>query len=130
GSASLFTRRVPVREQQNETILRGGPGGTPTDWQGNRILFHARRDSGFDIMALDVATSGVEALVEGAFNETEARLSPDGRWLAYVSDESGRPDVYVRRPDAIRLRVSFGGGRRPRWTRDGKALLFLRGTQV
>lgn len=130
GTANLFARRVPAREEPNESILRGDLDPTPTDWQGGRVLFQARRDGRFDIMTLDVSSSRVEPLVEGAFNETEGRWSPDGRWLAYVSDESGRPDVYVRRPDATRLRVSLGGGRRPRWTRDGKAVLFLRGTQV
>jgi hypothetical protein len=47
-----------------------------------------------------------------------------------VADESGRPDIYARRTDGSRVRVSFGGGTRPRWTRDGMAILFLRGSQV
>jgi Tol biopolymer transport system component len=130
GSPNLFARRVPPREQQNEVILRSDLDETPTDWRAERILFQARRNRQFDLMTLDVPTGRIEAVVESAFAETDARWSPDGRWLAFVSDESGRPDVYVRRPDAIRIRVSFGGGRRPRWTRDGRALLFVRGSQV
>lgn len=61
------------------------------------------------------------------FNEVDARFSPDGHWVAYVSDESGRPEVYVRSfPGAAEKRkVSSGGGEQPRFTRDGKELLYL-----
>ena len=130
GTASLSARPVPPREGESDVVLRSDLDETPTDWKGDRILFQAPRGGGFDLMTLDRATGRVDPLVDTAFSDTDGRWSPDGRWLAYVSDESGRPDIYVRRPDAIRVRASFGGGRRPRWTRDGAALLFLRGAQV
>jgi Tol biopolymer transport system component len=130
GTADLFARRLRQREEANEVILRSDLDETPTDWRGERVLFQARRSGGADILALDVRTGQTEAIADTAFNETDARWSPDGRWIAYVSDESGRPDVYVRRPDLTRMRVSLGGGRRPRWTRDGRALIFLRGSEV
>jgi Tol biopolymer transport system component len=60
------------------------------------------------------------------FDERAAAVSPDGQWLAYVSDESGRDEVYVRAfpvPDAA-LRVSEGGGREPRWAPSGGELLY------
>ena len=129
GTPDLFARR-PGRDEKDEAILRSELDEAPTDWRAERILYHARRGGGFDILALDVRTGRSEAIAETAFNETDARWSPDGRWIAFVSDESGRPDVYVRRPDLTRVRVSFSGGRRPRWTRDGRALLFLRGSEV
>jgi Tol biopolymer transport system component len=61
------------------------------------------------------------------FNEVEARFSPNGRWVAYVSDESGRPEVYVRsfQGAAEKWKVSSGGGELPRWRRDGKELFYL-----
>lgn len=62
------------------------------------------------------------------FDERGAAVSPDGRWLAYVSDESGRDEVYVRAfpvPDAA-VRVSEGGGHEPRWA-PGGGELFYRG---
>jgi Tol biopolymer transport system component len=130
GTANLLARRLRHGDEPNEVMLRSDLDETPTDWLGDRVLFQARRNGGFDVLALDLATGRTEAIAETAFNETEARWSPDGRWIAYVSDESGRPDVYVRRPDLTRVRVSFGGGRRPRWTRDGRALLFLRGSAI
>jgi serine/threonine-protein kinase len=60
------------------------------------------------------------------FNEWAARFSPDGRWVAYVSDESGRYEVYVRSfPEPGRKwTISTSGGREVRWSRDGQELFF------
>jgi len=61
------------------------------------------------------------------FSQTSPRLSPDGRWIAYASDESGDPEVYVAATEggADKRRISAAGGRRPRWRADGKELFFL-----
>jgi hypothetical protein len=61
--------------------------------------------------------------------ELDAVISPDGRWFAYSSDESGRPEIYVQTfADASkRYQVSASGGGRPRWRADGKELFFLSG---
>jgi len=59
--------------------------------------------------------------------QPQARLSPDGRWVAYVSDESGTPEVYVRpypRVDDTRWRVSESGGNQPLWAPDQRAIYF------
>jgi eukaryotic-like serine/threonine-protein kinase len=64
------------------------------------------------------------------FNETEGQFSPNGHWIAYVSDESGREEVYIR-PFPLsasgmgKVTVSTGGGVMPRWRRDGKELFFV-----
>jgi hypothetical protein len=64
-----------------------------------------------------------------AVTETAPRFSPDGTLLAYVSDVSGRQEVYVEpfRSAADRRIVSTGGGQLPRWSRDGRQLYFLSG---
>ena len=91
--------------------------------------FDAR--NGFDISMYKPSTGTRNAVVKSAFNETDARWSPDGRWIAYVSDESGQPDIYVvTSAGEARVRASFGGGTRPRWSRDGRSLFFLRGTRI
>jgi len=61
------------------------------------------------------------------FNETRALFSPDQRWIAYQSNESGRFEVYVARfPGAGgRVQVSANGGDSPRWRRDGKELFYV-----
>ena len=63
-------------------------------------------------------------LTGGRFDEPQ--LSPDGRWLAYVSWESGGPEVYVDPfgRDGDHVRVSPAGGGQPKWRADGKELLF------
>jgi len=63
------------------------------------------------------------------FNESRARFSPNRRWVAYVSDESGREEVYVRAFDGTgeKTRLSTGGGSRPCWRRDGAELFYLSG---
>ncbi len=56
------------------------------------------------------------------FNEGGGSFSPDGKWIAYVSDESGKQEVYVRALDgtAGKWGISINGGTSPRWSRDGK----------
>ena len=65
--------------------------------------------------------------LHGDFNVGEGRFSPDGRWLAYTSDESGRAEVYITPfPNgASKWQVSAGGGMNPRWRRDGKELFYM-----
>jgi serine/threonine-protein kinase len=66
-------------------------------------------------------------LLNAKFSERHADLSPDGRWLAYVSDETGRPEVYVSAfPGMTNKRpASARGGVEPAWSRDGRTLAFL-----
>ena len=65
--------------------------------------------------------------LETPFREYAAAFSPDGKWIAYMSDESGSQEVYVRRfPGASgRWQVSTHGGAQPWWRRDGKELFYL-----
>jgi serine/threonine protein kinase len=65
--------------------------------------------------------------VASPFEEDEGTFSPDGRRVAYVSDESGRKEVFVASfPDpSQRLRISSDGGTQPRWSRDGRELFFV-----
>jgi serine/threonine-protein kinase len=73
-----------------------------------------------------------EPLLSGAFNESHPQFSPDGRWLAYVADESGREEVYVRPFPALRPRwqISSGGGFHPRWVRNGRELFYFDGLKL
>jgi serine/threonine-protein kinase len=78
---------------------------------------------------LDVARGGEPAALDvGERGGQMGAISPDGRWLAYVSLETGAPEIYLRSfPDVgrVRRRVSSGGGRMPRWSKGGRELLFI-----
>jgi len=70
-------------------------------------------------------------LVASGFTELEPAVSPDSRWLAYASDESGTNEIYVRPfpgTSGGRWQVSTGGGTEPRWSHDGRELFFLDAT--
>jgi dipeptidyl aminopeptidase/acylaminoacyl peptidase len=75
---------------------------------------------------LDVATRQRRILVRTLFDETWARFSPDGRSIAYMSNESGRWEIYLRAAggEGPRIRVSTGGGVWPCWSLDGKTVYF------
>ena len=62
-----------------------------------------------------------------AANETLARFSPDGRWVAYQSNESGRDEIYVQSfpGPGRRTQISTAGGTLPKWPRDGRSLFYL-----
>ena len=86
-------------------------------------------DKPFDIWALtrEGTTWRATPVVRSRFSDIEPALSPDGRWLAYVSDESGQPQVYVQPfpGPGRRHQISTNGGREPLWARDGRTLYYL-----
>jgi serine/threonine protein kinase len=99
----------------------------PTDWSrdGRLILFHSYPRA--DINVLPMATPDAPVpVVTSRFTDWVASFSPNGRWIAYMSDESGQSEVYVRAVDQPRrYRISLGGGSQPRWRRDGRELFFI-----
>ena len=102
-----------------------------TDWSsdGRFLLFNSRDPkTGVDIWALPVDGKGKPfPVVQTTFDEQNAQFSPDGHWIAYQSNESGRPDVYVQPfpGPGTRSLVSTSGGSHVRWRRDGRELFYL-----
>ncbi|HJS47883.1 MAG TPA: hypothetical protein VJ773_07855, partial [Gemmatimonadales bacterium] len=87
--------------------------------------------AGLRRLAFDSAPAA-EVILPTGFEEAAPDLSPDGRWLAYQSEESGRNDVYVRPfpgPGA-RVSVSVSGGTEPAWSRDGRSLFYRAGDSM
>jgi Tol biopolymer transport system component len=88
---------------------------------------------GYDIGLLSLREGGKsELLVQTPFSEYGATFSPDGRWIAYGSEESGRAEVYVQPfpGPGSKSRVSLDGGESPAWSRDGKELFFVQDTKM
>jgi serine/threonine-protein kinase len=85
--------------------------------------------TGIDVAVLTLDGQGTVApLVQQTSNQTNADLSPDGKWIAYQSDESGRYEIYVRpfpSVDRGRWQISSSGGTRPVWARNGRELFYL-----
>jgi serine/threonine protein kinase/Tol biopolymer transport system component len=83
--------------------------------------------TGWDLWVLSQGGTEPEPYLRNEFQETEGQLSPDGHWIAYVSDESGRSEVFVSAfPTPIgKWQISTDGGTTPRWRPDGKELFYI-----
>jgi len=115
-----------------DALLEGGLGKFPSDWSrdGQFILYVAggAAIARSDLLVLPLfGDKKPFPFLESSFIETRGRFSPDGRWIAYASDESGQLEIYVARfPEpGERRRVSTAGGLWPRWRRDGQAIVYL-----
>jgi eukaryotic-like serine/threonine-protein kinase len=127
----------PADGSSPATVLAAGPlDEVPQDWSADgKVLVYSVADPGTKLdlwyrkQNNDNNDFEFNPIVQSPWQETAGALSPDGRFLAYQSDESGRHEVYVRRfPDGGgRQQVSSGGGIAPRWRRDGKELFYLAG---
>jgi Tol biopolymer transport system component len=101
-----------------------------TSWLpgGHEFLFDERNPSGSSDVGLAVLgrPDSVQKLLSSPFSESVPVVSPNGRWLAYQSNESGRDEVYVRplRGEGTRRQVSRQGGAMPVWARSGRELFF------
>ena len=85
-----------------------------------------------DLWILPVTGGDAVPFARSPFNKTQAQISPDGRWIAYTSLDTGHDEVYV---DSFpiagnRRQVSVGGGMQPRWRRDGSELFYLASDQT
>ncbi len=80
-----------------------------------------------DLFLFSLATKTMTPFLATPAAEGAGRLSPDGRWLAYVSDENGASEIFVQSnpPGTGKWQISTAGGTQPCWSRDGKELLFL-----
>ena len=132
GPFNLY-QKVSSGSGSEEALLQSGEGKRPHDWsRDGRFIVYSNQDpkTGFDLWVLPVGAGADRKPVpylKTEFDETQAQFSPDGRWMAYVSNESIRTQVYVQPFPASggKRQVSAEGGRQPRWRRDGKELFFV-----
>ena len=115
-----------------ELLAEAQNSGSPyffTPDESALVFRQSNPETGNDLhmMTLPEGASPVWSLT-GDFNERNAELSPNGRWMAYQSDESGEWQIYVRpfpEVDADQIQVSNTGGVYPVWSRDGRELFYL-----
>jgi Tol biopolymer transport system component/predicted Ser/Thr protein kinase len=102
-----------------------------TDWSQDGqflVVEMANTNSGWDLWLLPMTGDRkLRSFLQTSFNERLGRVSPDRRWMAYVSDESGAWEVYVRSLSSVgeKWHVSRQGGTEPRWRGDGKELYYI-----
>ena len=115
-----------------EELMTDARSTNPLDWSpdGCCLLYQARPRTavGSDLWLLPLqGNRPATPVFQTPFLEAQGRFSPDGRWLAYVSNESGRNEVYVRAfpSGESKRQVSSQGGIEPMWRRDGKELFYL-----
>ena len=124
GAAHLLTERK----------LQETPSSISPD--GKRLAFSRTEDGNSDIFTAPIEGDSAqprlgkpELFLGTSFKETSPVFSPDGRWLAYVSDESNRSEVYVRPfpGPGGKWQISTGGGYQPFWSKNGRELIFAAG---
>jgi serine/threonine protein kinase len=135
GQWNLFVTNLRVSAQavslqKSAEIQQAGSWSS----DGTLLAYTNRSDEDqFDIWLLPVKEPSAESIpfLVSRFNEISPAFSPDGRWLAYVSGETGQPEIFVREvlpgnlTEGVRRRVSRDGGWYPVWARDGSELFYL-----
>jgi Tol biopolymer transport system component len=130
GAENLFWRPADgsgTTDRLAPSEFQQAPGAWTPD--GKTLLFmQCDPATGFDIWTLPLeGDRKPHPFLQTPFNEQYADLSPDGRWLAYVSNQSGRAEVYLQPypgPGA-RQQISVDGGTAPAWSRDGRELFYI-----
>ena len=136
GSANFKERRLSIAAADGTGVIQELPCPDaycePTDWSpdGRSLIVNTRPATvgAGHVWSVSLEAGGLaKPILSGPFPEYDARVSPNGQWLAYVSEEAGRPVVSVRALSGPprRLVVSSDGGSQPVWRRDGRELLYV-----
>ncbi len=129
GQTRAVFRRRADGSGAEEILWRSPNHSHVTDWSpdGKSILIEvADPKQRSDIFVIDVATKTARPLIATPFSESSARVSPNGKWVAYLSEESGRGEIYAQAFPALghKTMISVGGAAQPLWSRDGRTIYF------
>jgi Tol biopolymer transport system component len=138
GGHGIFQKATNGAGKEQELMRAIGDPKFPDDWSHDgRFLLYTQRDprTHGDLWVLPLAGNGTpsgpaQPFANTEFSEGQGRFSPNARWIAYASDESGRSEIYVQPFPAptnggSKTPISRDGGSQPRWRRDGKELFYL-----
>jgi Tol biopolymer transport system component/tRNA A-37 threonylcarbamoyl transferase component Bud32 len=119
----------------DELLLDSAGSKSLEDWSpdGKLLLFNLNNEMHAETHALPISGDRKPyPVLKAPFTQTHGRFSPDGRWIAYSSNESGRLEVFVQNfpPAGVKWQISTGGGDEPSWRRDGKEIYFTSGTKL
>ncbi|MGE5232693.1 MAG: protein kinase domain-containing protein [Acidobacteriota bacterium] len=132
GSESIYVQEADGSRPAELLLSEPDRNFNATGWSADgRLLFlqsSAKRAARTDLWVYDFTGRAARALLtDTSASLGEATPSADGKWLAYVSDESGNPEVFVRPFPALdrKWKISQGGALHPHWRRDGRELVFV-----
>ncbi len=135
GTTDLYQK--PANGGREELLIEtGATGAFPTSWSlDGRLLVYAAAGSktSYDLWTLPLDGDRTpRPLLQSSFIETQGQLSPDGRWIAYTTDETGTREVWVQSvpPSGARWQISTDSGSEPRWRRDGGELYYIAGNGI
>jgi eukaryotic-like serine/threonine-protein kinase len=129
GFGDLYMR-LASGAGRDELVLSTPAAKFPFAWtpDGSTILYLEAATKGTELWGVPVAGERKPfPYLQNGFNLTNPQLSPDGRWVAYASNESGRNEIYVQSfpTPSAKAQVSLEGGNQPRWRRDMKELFYM-----
>jgi eukaryotic-like serine/threonine-protein kinase len=129
GYTKIYGKRS-IGTEGERVMLDAGTSLIPTDWSsdGKWIVYTLTTSfAGFDMWVSSPDGTDKQVVVDTTLNASHGRLSPNGRWLAYASDESGEWQVWVQPFPATgeKRPISPSGGTEPQWRRDGEELFYL-----
>ena len=128
GGQNMYSK-ISSGAGSEEAVLKSPAVKRPTDWSPDFILYEEDdQKTQTDLWVLPLSGDRKPKLyLQTPFSEQHARFSPDGRWVAYVSNDTGPPEVNVQSfpVGGGKWQVSTNGGVTPRWRRDGKELFYL-----
>jgi len=131
GGALDFFQKPADGSGRESPVLVDGMSKDPLGWSsdGRHLLYRLTGGAtGNDLMALPAFGDRKPVQISATpFDEQDGRVSPDGGWVAYSTDESGQLEVYVARfpSGGGKARISSAGGTHPRWRRDGRELFYV-----
>jgi serine/threonine protein kinase/Tol biopolymer transport system component len=129
GPAAIY--RIGLRSETVEKLVTAEHSNYPGSWSPDGKLlayWQENPETGLDIWVYSVETASQEPFLRTAYNESAPEFSPDGRFIAYESNETGQQlEVYIRPYPEVNpsTRISTDGGRSPRWSADGRELFYL-----
>lgn len=133
GAQECLYRQPLDRMSASELLARNEDSFSSWSTDGHTVaIVRLRPETLLDIAMMDVRSGEITPYLDSPATEVYPEFSPDGRWIAYASDESGRREIYVRAfpgPGAKQM-ISISGGSQPLWASDGKRLYYRDGEHV
>jgi eukaryotic-like serine/threonine-protein kinase len=130
GQSDLYIKSAAGAGTE-DVLLRSKLDKYPDSWSpdGRTIVFElVNPKNKLELWMLSLDGRQASPYLQSEFNGGHAAISPDGHWIAYTSDETGRLEIYVQSfptPTGGRYPISPGGGDQPSWRRDGKELFYI-----